>query len=281
MQAPARLAHKLEGRIWLQAFEPCSYAGLQVWFSAYLNNGRLVYAGNQPEEVAERICKEGVEVISATPSWWRRLLQTWPTSLPYPQLLQASLGGERVDQDILDAVSKHFNPKGLTHLYATTEAGMILAVKDRKAGFPARWIEDKTRTPTLRLDEHHILHVTLPDGKTVRTGDIIEIIGERAFFAGREDDIINIGGRKIGSGSVESAMLNTGLFADVRVYARSNPITGQLMAADIVCRPGETPLAIAEVKQRLRSSLAGHMVPQVIRWVPQIEMTANGKKSRI
>lgn len=280
LRAPATHAAKLGPRVWLQAYEPCSYAGLQVWFAAQASGGQLVPSPADPRQLPETIVRTGIEVISATPSWWRRLLHLWPRGLHYPQLVQASMGGERADQDILDAVARSFRPHGLSHLYATTEAGMIGVVSDRRAGFPLAWLSDTRRCPRIRLDETGVLEVLNSAGDWLHTGDLTRIEGDRVVFAGRTDGQLNIGGRKVSAESVEQALLQTGLFADVQVYARGNPVTGQLLAADVVAAREQEELPIPELKAMLRSTLAGHLMPQLIRWVTKMDITAHGKKRR-
>ncbi len=66
---------KYAGRRWLLAYEPTSFAGIQVWLQALLTGGCLcVLDSRDPASVAEQLVNERVEFASATPSFWRLLL---------------------------------------------------------------------------------------------------------------------------------------------------------------------------------------------------------------
>ena len=67
--------------------------------------------------------------------------------------------------------------------------------------------------------------------------------------------------------------------------SRKNPITGAVVAADIVLNvepSRETELAAlkTEIFDQCRSNLARHKVPAAIRFVPALEVAASGKLSR-
>jgi acyl-CoA synthetase (AMP-forming)/AMP-acid ligase II len=69
-----------------------------------------------------------------------------------------------------------------------------------------------------------------------------------------------------------------------RVSARANPITGAIVVADIVCRPGATGAADAtpaDIRDFCRARLAPHKVPAAIRIVPHLEIAASGKLVRM
>ena len=71
------------------------------------------------------------------------------------------------------------------------------------------------------------------------------------------------------------------------VKARPNPITGAVVAADIVMRSGggaTPPLDVEDLKQEIlsacRSELPTYKVPATIRFVPSLELSAAGKLAR-
>ena len=158
------IPERLSGRSWYLAYDPASYAGLQVYFSAMASNGRLVVPCAKCDFThhAERIVASGVDVISATPTWWRMLMAGWPPDLEKPSLHQATLGGEPVDQAILDMIQNFFRPEHLTHIYATSESGTAIVVSDRKAGFPICMLNN-SRDVMLRIVDQ-ILEIRSPYG---------------------------------------------------------------------------------------------------------------------
>src|SRR6202012_3164094 len=70
----------------------------------------------------------------------------------------------------------------------------------------------------------------------VDTGDMVERVGDRYHFLGRREGVINVGGQKVHPEEVE-AVLNCHPAVQIsRVWARKSPITGAVVAADIVLR---------------------------------------------
>jgi acyl-coenzyme A synthetase/AMP-(fatty) acid ligase len=286
---------RLRGRIWHIAYEPAGFAGLQVLFAANNSNGGLVMppAGATFREHAELLAEHRVEVVSATPTWWRMLIAAWPSGIAVPKLLQATLGGEIVDQPTIDLVDRFFKPSHLTHVYATSEAGTAIVVSDRRSGFPQEWLFDLKRTVALRAHEG-MLEVKSPfrmrgyvdaaepsdnDG-WLPTGDIIEIRDGRCHFVGRADQRLNIGGSKVTPEEVEEVLQRDPGILDCLVYGRRNPITGTLLAADIVLAKGGH-FDAAALRRRLSGCLPPHKVPQHFRVVAEIPTSTNGKKLRV
>ena len=65
--------------------------------------------------------------------------------------MQITLGGEAVDQDLLDRLHAAFPHARLTHIYASTEMGVCFSVRDGKAGFPADYLSDRSLPCQLRI----------------------------------------------------------------------------------------------------------------------------------
>jgi len=67
-----------------------------------------------------------------------------------------------------------------------------------------------------------------------------------------------------------------------KVWARKSPITGAIVAADLVLREGAGPLAgIREpILQMCRDQLAAHKVPVSLRAVPSLPVGPAGKLLR-
>jgi acyl-coenzyme A synthetase/AMP-(fatty) acid ligase len=284
---------RLKGATWFMAYEPGSYAGLQVFFSALAAGGRLVIpAPGQRNEHPQQIVDNGVDAISATPTWWRMLINAWPATLPRPRLIQATLGGEPVPQGVLDLVNASFEPERLTHIYASTEAGTAIVVSDGREGFPVSLLDADESEVGLRVRDG-LLEIRSPramqgyvgretpaeDG-WIRTADKVEIRGDRCYFAGREDGVINVGGMKVSPEEIEAALGELPGVGDCAVYARRNPIVGAVLAADVVSSGnGERPSAEA-IRSALGAKLAPFKVPQFIRFVDELVIADSGKKVR-
>jgi acyl-coenzyme A synthetase/AMP-(fatty) acid ligase len=283
-------AERLPGARWLMAYSPFSFAGLQVFFAAEAAQGQIVYPAGPLAAGGEVFACGAIDAVSATPTWWRMAIAALPAGAGLRPLRQATLGGERVDQAVIDAVARVFQPERLTHVYASTEAGSAIAVSDRREGFPAAWLEDSGRPIQLRVREG-VLEVCSPfrmkcyagaaeaDAGWYRTPDLVEVVADRVLFRGRSDTVVNVGGAKVVLEEVERAVLALPGILDCRVYVRASPVTGALLAAEFVPERYHKP-EVSQLKHSLRANLPPFAIPQVWKPVARLALTPNGKKSR-
>lgn len=242
----------------------------------------------------------GVTHISGTPSHWRRALMSPSVRRIAPRYVRMS--GEIADQAILDHLRAVYPKAGIAHAFASTEAGVAFEVGDCLSGFPASLIgqpaaevEMKVEDGSLRIRSArnasgYLGSVDKPladkDG-FVDTGDMVELRGDRYYFVGRGDGIINVGGRKVHPEEVEAVInRHPGVHMSL-VKSRKSPITGAVVVADVVAKPalsaGEIIAGDAlkrEILEVCRYALAPYKVPATIRFVPSLEVTGSGKLAR-
>jgi len=213
------------------------------------------------------------------------------------------LSGEIADQAILDRLRACYVGSRVAHAFASTEAGVAFDVGDGRSGFPASLIgqqgvdvEMKIEDGLLRIRSARTARAYLgSEGKTladkngfVDTGDMVELRGDRYYFSGRGDGIINVGGRKVHPEEVEAVINRHPGVQMSLVRARKNPITGAVVAADVVLKTelgsksaaAETEALKREVLDACNAALTPHKVPAEIRFVPSLEVTAAGKLAR-
>jgi acyl-coenzyme A synthetase/AMP-(fatty) acid ligase len=208
------------------------------------------------------------------------------------------LSGEIADQAVLDALKEAFKPAGVSHAYASTEAGVAFNVSDRLEGFPVSVVsasqgsdvEMKIVDGSLRIrsDRTARTYVGIPDALHdadgfVDSGDLVEERGGRFYFVGRRGGIINVGGLKVHPEEVESVINTHPAVRMSRVSARKSPITGALVQAEIVVSDshGNDERTIKEeISLLCRASLAAHKVPSRISIVAQLAVTSGGKLAR-
>ena len=295
-KAARHVPARLRRRNWLMCYAPASFAGIQVLLAAVESEGFLHYTQRQVEQLPRVIVERHIEIVSATPTFWRMLMHSWREPLPRPRLLQATLGGEPAGQDLLDAIRDFFRPDRITHIYASTEAGSVVAVSDGKEGFPRSWlskpgpVQMRVRNGLLEVRSSFAMRgyggqrgSGAQDATTlsswITTPDLVEIHDDRVLFVGRADGMINVGGLKIAPEKIELAINSLEAVRDSVVYGKKNPITGELLAADVmVAKPSSW--SAATLKEALREKLDRHLVPQHIRVVDAIDMTDHGKRIR-
>ncbi len=277
---------------WLLTYQATAFAGLQVIFTALLTGGTLVVPESRsPVGFYEAAAAHRVSQVSGTPTFWRSfLLAAEPGVL---NLSQITIGGEAVEQSTLDRLRLVFPAARLTHIYASTEAGVVFAVHDGIEGFPASWLETPPLGVQVRV-RNGVLEVKSPnsmlgyqsedipalteDGWLV-TGDVVETREGRVRFLGRQDSLINVGGSKVYPQAIESFLLGIEGIGEARVSGVANPLTGALVQAEIVLSQGIDPVeARARILRTCHSLLPAYQVPRILKFVDQIPTEPSGKK---
>lgn len=282
---------------WGLLYDYTRFAGLQVLLQSVLSGSTLIApAVREPLDARLAFFAEhGCTHLSGTPTMWRRILMA-PGSGDL-RLKQATLGGEIADDRILAAVSRFYPQARMTHIFASTEAGVGFAVTDRRAGFPLDYLTDPpsgievaVRNDRLFVRNPYVLPHYLNNAAAsfgdqngwIDTGDVVEIVGDRVLFRGRASGVINIGGDKVLPEEVEHVLLSHPLVSIVRVYSKPNPITGALVAADIVLANQEVDAASArqELHRYALERLGRTRAPAVIKIVRDVNSNFAGKLAR-
>jgi acyl-coenzyme A synthetase/AMP-(fatty) acid ligase len=282
--------------VWGLAYGLTRFAGLQVLLQALLT-GRPLAIAPPDATLAERLevfAALRVDALSATPSLWRRILMS--PAAQQLELRQITLGGEIADEAVLAALAQRWPAARLTHIYASTEAGVGFSVNDGRPGFPATWLTTPPAGIGLAIGRDGTLRLRsagrpqrLLDGQDLfdadgfmDTGDLVRRDDARFLFVGRRNGAINVGGNKVQPEEVERVLLACPGVLLASVRGRPNPITGMLVAAEVVQEPGlATDLARrAQIAEHCRGSLPAYAIPTIIRFVDEIGLSEAGKTVR-
>jgi len=232
--------------------------------------------------------------ISGTPTFWRSLLIAVGAE-GLPALRQITIGGEAVDQTTLDRVAHAFPAARLSHIYASSEAGSLFAVHDGRAGFPESWLESELPGGVVLRIRDGLLEVrsprrmlayvsgealpVSPDGWLV-TGDLVRVEGDRVFFCGRRDHVVNVAGLKISPTEVEDVLLARPGVSEAQVYAIPSPITGSILGARVVLRPGlDVESTLRDLRDACARALPPHAIPRRFDAVDSVVLSNSGKKA--
>jgi acetyl-CoA synthetase len=103
------------------------------------------------------------------------------------------------------------------------------------------------------------------------------------WFRGRNDDIINSAGYRIGPAEVEECLAKHPAVALAGVIGAPDPIRGEVVAAFIVPSRGYQPsdALAAEIQAFVKERLAAHEYPRKVRFITEMPMTITGKIRRI
>lgn len=312
--APKMLAHDLAaltgaiqgGRapgldiVWGTFYDIRRYGGLQIFLRAVLGQRSLVLsdAAESANDFLLRLAGRGVTHLTGTPSHWRRALMCPAARSISPRYVR--LSGEIADQAILNSLRAFFPEAAVGHAFASTEAGVSFEVNDGLEGFPRNRIgrtgdvEIKVVDGSLRIRSNRTARsylgeegLALTDAECfVDTGDMVELRGDRYYFLGRRTGVINVGGLKVYPEEIESLINLHPAVRMSRVRAKSNPISGALVVADVVLKV-ETAVTNGtrrELEQEIlkicRNALPRHKTPAMLRFVPGLAVAQSGKLAR-
>jgi acyl-CoA synthetase (AMP-forming)/AMP-acid ligase II len=249
---PKRIAHTLASlttaaanqpaRTWLCAYSPGTYAWWQLISLSLGQAGQdLVMVDPADLDSWPAVAAEfGVTAVSGTPTFWRQSLFRSTDVLSGLPFSQVTLGGEPVDQAILDRLRAVFPQARISWIYASSEVGAVVTVHDGRAGFPVAWLDQRRDgVPTLSVVDGELVVESTRRGAGVdaraATGDRVEIVGDRVLINGRLGaDEINVGGVKVSAATVRDVLQAHPAVHWARVRGRRAPIVGQVVAAEVV-----------------------------------------------
>ena len=286
-----------EAPVWSTFYDIRRYGGLQILLRALVGGGSMVLS-NARESVTDFLIRagdSGVTHISGTPSHWRRALMGDAARRIMPKYVR--LSGEISDQAILDHLKTFFPRAEVSHAFASTEAGVCFDVRDGLAGFPACYVgmpgakadlkveEGTLRIRSTRTASRYLGSNTARIGDRegyIDTGDMVERRGDRYHFLGRREGVVNVGGQKVYPEEIEAVLNRHPAVQIARVWARKNPITGSVVAADIVLKEAQSDFAAVKenLLQLCREALAPYKVPATLRAVTSLGVASSGKLSR-
>lgn len=284
--------------IWGLSYDINRFAGLQVYLQAVVSGSTLVISSKNVtiDSLVQLYVNKHVNCLSATPSFWRKVLMI-PAHKRIP-LKRITLGGEISNQSILTALSNSFPYANIVHIYASTEAGVGFAVKDKQEGFPVSYLKNETCQVCQLKVENGLLWIKSEHGCSnllkgdldvdldgfINTGDLVIVKDERVLFLGRESGSINVGGNKVMPEKVESVLEDSPFVSMANVFSRKNPVLGALVYADIMLTEQGESLSSKELKAELiafcREKLDAFEIPAIFKRVESIATNATGKKIR-
>lgn len=275
------------GARWLLAYNLNQFAGIQMLLHVLATRATLVIpASGQPAAAAAAMERFSVTRASATPTFWRFLCaQLDERSAAQLSLRQITLGGEAVSEQVLADLRRLFPEARISHVYAATEFGSTVSVRDGRAGLPLSVLERGPDTPVrfkIVADELHTRSTVgmlgyygaegVTDGEWRPTGDLVEIRGDRIHFVGRTNETINVGGAKVHPLPIEEIVSSVEGVKIAHSYGRRNPITGQVVAVDVAADEGVDEERLRTEIRAACANLPAAARPRLIRVVPELKV---------
>lgn len=281
---------------WGLLYQIHRFAGLQVFLQSVCGGSGMIVT--EPDDaIAVRLktlAAGGCNALSATPSMWRKLLML--PEVDGLDLRWVTLGGEIADQPVLNTLRKRFPKARITHVYASTEAGVGFSVRDGLEGFPASYLRTPPSGVELRVHEGRLFLRSAGTSQTyvgredaladadnwIDTGDQVSLGGNgRYIFIGRASGAINVGGSKVQPAEVERVILDVEGVRMASVYGRRNSMMGNLVEAVVVADPAIDRKEIMEkIRARCAEALQPFQRPAVIKFADSLDLNVSGKIER-
>lgn len=288
----ARQRADLAGSRWLFAYNTSQFAGFQVILHVMVNHATLIEpASNHPRQAWDTITAHQVTHASATPTFWRFLLgviEHVPDNLP---LRQITLGGEAVPEALLLDLAVAFPQAHISQIYASTEFGSSVSVRDLRDGLPLNVLERDAGVRFRIVDGELHAQSTVgmlgyyrqPDvgGDWLPTGDLVEIRDDRIYFVGRTSEVVNVGGVKVHPLPIEKIVDSVSGVAKSVAYGRPNPIVGAIVALDVIKEPGVDEESLRANIRESCLALPDAARPRSIRFVTTLDIHAGKIRRRV
>lgn len=284
-----RAVRKSENRknnCWAFAYNPTHFAGLQVFFQAFLNKNKMVYIFDKPfNKIEDILIDENITNISATPTFYKNLIPFLHKK--NTNIKRVTMGGEKIDKSSVEKMKKIFPDARFTNIYASTEAGNLFASNGNIFTIPENIIDK------VRFSEKNelLLHESLLgksddlkiDNSWYYTGDIVDVLDEKSFcFRSRQTEVVNIAGYNVNIVEVEDVINSMDDIQNCRVFTIHNSVTGNILSAEVVVLNEEKKGSIEkEIKAFLKDKIQYWKIPRIITVVEKIKRTRTGKKERI
>jgi len=271
--------------------------GINTLLHVLSQGGTLVIPNSKsPDAICEAIQNHQVALLPTTPTFLTMLLMSdIYKKYDMSSLSLVSYGTEPMPLSTLNKLNSVFPGLKFKQTYGLSELG-ILPTKSENPN--SVWflmgddlvkykIVDKLlliKSPTAMLGYLNAPNPFDSEG-WFNTGDLVEtkITDNKEYIRiiGRKSEIINVGGLKVYPAEVEDVLLKMDNIADVVVFGKSNPITGQVVAAMInVLKPEESRQLQKRVKDFCKDKMDSYKIPMLIKIVEHNLYGARFKKAR-
>tara|TARA_B100001094_G_scaffold110677_1_gene106576 strand:- start:6072 stop:7418 length:1347 start_codon:yes stop_codon:yes gene_type:complete len=248
----------------------------------------------EPELIGELIQKFKVNILPVSPTFLNLMnISGVFENFDLSSLKVVTYGTEPMSENLLSNLKLKLPKARLIQTFGTSETGIIktksrssssLLIKfedkdqDVKVVNNELWIKSKTRV--LGYINHN--NNSFTDDGWFKTGDLVEQ-RENGYYRiiGRKSNIINVGGEKVLPVEVENVIFKLNHIQDCTVYAKDNPITGQVVAAKVVVKSLQIDIKQLkkDIKLHCKKNLERYKVPAEIIVSDKINYSNRFKKS--
>ncbi|HEX8138288.1 MAG TPA: fatty acid--CoA ligase family protein [Pyrinomonadaceae bacterium] len=271
--------------------------GVNTMLYTLSNTGSIVTVeARTPDEVLRLVEKYSVELLPTSPTFINLILLSEAYSRHSLRSLKTiTYGTEPMPESTLKRFHELFPQIKLLQTYGLSEVGIL---RSKSKSSDSLWVkvggegyETRVRDGVLQIKARSAMlgYLNAPSPFTedgwLNTGDAVEVDGEYLRILGRRSELINVGGEKVYPAEVESVMMELDSVAEATVYGEPNPITGQIVCANVtparpVSEPREKKELVAAIKRHCRARLQAYKVPVKINLKTEGQHSERFKKVR-
>jgi acetyl-CoA synthetase len=263
-----------------------------------------------PEKAFYMMAKHGVKNLMAVPTMLRMMMHAVKNSRDRynVRLRSITAGGETLGEELCDWTREYLGAE-INEQYGQTECDLVVgfcseimnivpgAIGKTVPGHVVEIIDEDGKIA--KHDHLGEIAVRGPDpvmfleywrnpqatrgkyiGEWLRTGDFgRKDENGNLWFSGRQDDIIESGGFRIGPGEVEDCLMKHAAVALVGVIGVSDPIRGEIVKAYILPKEGVRPDPALEksIRDHVKTRLEAHAYPREVVFLKEMPKTKTGK----
>lgn len=242
--------------------------GLNTLFATLLNGGVAIpQTDRSVAAVCRAVEKHRIELLPTTPTFLNMMLMSDPVRQhDLSSLKLITYGTEPMPLSTLNAVNQYLPGVHFKQTYGSTELGIFATKSEASSSIwlklSGRDAEMKIANGTLWIRSNSAMlgYLNAPDPFDKEgwydTGDQVEVNGDYIRILGRKSELINVGGEKVFPAEVESVLLEMANVRDAVVYAKSSPVTGNIVAAVMDL---EAPEQRAALQKRIHAHCTGRL----------------------
>ena len=294
--------HWLDARegdlVWCTAATGWSKSARNSFIAPWLNGATALLhdARFDPAQRLETLASERVNVLCMAPTEYRVIAKR-ATLEPIPTLRTLVAAGEALNPEVIRAF-KEATGIEIRDGYGQTETGQLTGnpvgapVRPGSMGRPLPGVGLEVIDGELVLSDPHtdptffvgyLGGEPAPEQRPWHTGDRVrQEENGYLYFEGRNDDLINSSGYRIGPFEVESALVSHPAVAEAAVVAAPDEERGSVVRAVVVLRDGfaASSTLASELQAHVREQTAPYKYPRIVDFAHELPKTASGKVRR-
>jgi acyl-coenzyme A synthetase/AMP-(fatty) acid ligase len=206
-----------------------------------------------------------------------------PEKAIHPSVCVVTSGGEKYDSNLADSLKTVFPNASFKNIYASTEAGSLLASDGNYFRIPQKWMNlIKIQDDELIIHKSLLGDPNITAGEWYLTGDVVRYLDKDAGlfeFISRKNEMINIGGYKVNPVEVEQELRFIDGIMQSRVYAKRNSVLGNILCCEIIV--SQSYVDETYVRNQLARTLQEYKIPRIVKITDMISVGRTGKTSRL